>query len=269
MAIGTDTHASFLGHFVHLFCADLNFKRCPIFRDDGGVQGLVKIRPRHGNEIFNPARHGAPKIVNDAEDGIAILQRSSDDPHGAQVVNLVDRDTLFLKLLVNAEQPLDTAFHPGLNPSLFQLVADELVGLFEKRFSLFASRIDCLLDLLVSHWVEETESQVFKFSADLAHAEPVRDGRIDFERLLSDLVLPLGIEMLQRAHVVQAVGQFDQDDPNVIHHGQHHLAVVFGLLLFPGGELDLADLGHALDNMGDLFAELLADIEDRDRSVLD
>ena len=143
------------------------------------------------------------------------------------------------------------------------------MGLFEKRFSLFASRIDCLLDLLVSHWVEETESQVFKLSANLAHAEPVRDGRIDFERLLSDLVLPLGIEMLQRAHVVQAVGQLDQDDPNVIHHGQHHLADIFGLLLFPRRELDLADLGHALDNVGDLFAELLADIDDRDRSVLD
>ena len=75
--------------------------------------------------------------------------------------------------------------------------------------------------------------------------------------------------MLQRAHVVQAVRQFDEDDADVVHHGEHHLAEVFRLLLFPGGEIDLADLGDALDDVRDLFAELLADIDDGDRSVLD
>ena len=95
----------------------------------------------------------------------------------------------------------------------------------------------------------------------------MRDGGIDLERLLGDLVLPLGIKMLERAHVVQAVRQLNQDDPDIIHHRQHHLADVFRLLLFASGELDLADLGHALDNMGDLFAELLADIDNGDRSV--
>src|SRR5713226_9032668 len=30
--------------------------------------------------------------------------------------------------------------------------------------------------------------------------------------------------MFQGAHVVQTVGQLDEHDANVIHHGQHHLA---------------------------------------------
>ena len=42
--------------------------------------------------------------------------------------------------------------------------------------------------------------------------------------------------MLERAHVVQAVGQLDEHDADVVHHGQHHLAQVLGLLLFAGGE---------------------------------
>ena len=70
--------------------------------------------------------------------------------------------------------------------------------------------------------------------------------------------------MFQRPHVVQAVGQFDQDDADVIDHGQHHLAQVFCLLLFAGGEIDFADLGNALDDVGDLLAEFLADVDDGD-----
>ncbi len=73
--------------------------------------------------------------------------------------------------------------------------------------------------------------------------------------------------MLERAHVVQAVGQLDEDDADVVDHGQHHLAKVFGLLLFAGGEVDLADLGDAFDDVRDLLAEFLADVDDRDRGI--
>ena len=36
-----------------------------------------------------------------------------------------------------------------------------------------------------------------------------------------------------------------------------------------GGEIDLADLGDAFDDVGDLLAEFFADVDDRDRSVFD
>ena len=75
--------------------------------------------------------------------------------------------------------------------------------------------------------------------------------------------------MLQRAHVVQAVGQLDEHHADVIHHGQHHLAQVFGLLLFVGGEIDFADLGDAFDDVGHLLAEFLADVDDGDGGIFD
>ena len=43
-------------------------------------------------------------------------------------------------------------------------------------------------------------------------------------------------QVLQRAHVVQAVGELDQDDADVVDHGQEHLAEVLGLALLGGGE---------------------------------
>ncbi len=88
------------------------------------------------------------------------------------------------------------------------------------------------------------------------------DGGVNFQRLFGDLVLPLRREKLQGAHIVQAIGQFDEHHADVIHHGQHHLAHVFGLRLLRRGEVDLADLGDALDDVGDLLAELSLDLFD-------
>ena len=117
--------------------------------------------------------------------------------------------------------------------------------------------------------VDIAEAEVFEFAANLAHPEAVGDGRVDVERFAGNFLLPLGRQMLERAHVMQAIGQLDEDDANVVHHGEHHFAQVFGLLLFSGGEIDFADLGDALDDVRDLLAKFLANVDDRDRGVFD
>ena len=115
---------AFLRHLVHFFGADLDFKRRAVFRDHRSVQRLVKVGPRHGDEILDASRNRPPQVVNDAEHGVAVLQRSRNDAHGAKVVDLVDRDALALQFLVNAVEALDAAFDPRLNARLFQLVGD-------------------------------------------------------------------------------------------------------------------------------------------------
>ena len=82
-----------------------------------------------------------------------------------------------------------------------------------------------------------------------------------------DFLLAVGRQMLQGAHVMQAVGQLDEHHADVIHHRQHHLAQVFGLLFFAGGEVDGADLGDALDDVRHLLAKFFADIDDRHRGI--
>ncbi len=113
------------------------------------------------------------------------------------------------------------------------------------------------------------ESEVFEFATNLAHAETVGDGGVNFERLAGDFLLAFGIEMFERAHVVQAVGELDEDDADVVDHGEHHFAEVLGLRFFSGREINLADLGDALDDVGNLFAEFLADFNGGDRGVFD
>ena len=86
---------------------------------------------------------------------------------------------------------------------------------------------------------------------------------------VGDFLLAFGIEMFEGAHVVQAVGELDEDDADVVDHGEHHFAEVLGLRFFSGREIDFADLGDALDDVGDLFAEFLADFNAGDRGVFD
>ena len=59
---------------------------------------------------------------------------------------------------------------------------------------------------------------------------------------------------------MQAVRQLDQDDADIVDHGQQHLADAFGLAFLARGEVELAQLGDPVDAAGHLVAELLADL---------
>ena len=76
------------------------------------------------------------------------------------------------------------------------------------------------------------------------------NGRIDFhgfKRLL--LLLGRGL-VLHGAHIVQPVGNFDKDDPDVLAHSQQHLAQIFHLLLCLGDVLHPRQLAYALHQIG-------------------
>jgi hypothetical protein len=68
---------------------------------------------------------------------------------------------------------------------------------------------------------------------------------------------------------VQAIGQLDQDHPDVGGHRHHHLAVVLGLPLVAALEGHPGQLGDPVDQLGDLLAELLADLGQAGAGVLD
>jgi hypothetical protein len=66
---------------------------------------------------------------------------------------------------------------------------------------------------------------------------------------------------------VQAVGELDQDDAHVARHRQQHLAKRFGLRFFAGRELQLVELGEAVDEIGDRRTEALDQLALRDAAV--
>ena len=125
-----------------------------------------------------------------------------------------------------------------------------------------------LLDLGVALRVQRGEGEVLELPAHLLHAEAVGQRRVDVEGLLGGAaLLPLGHHG-QGAHVVQPVGQLDQQDPPVVRHGDEHLADGGRLLGLLGVELEAVELGHAVDDAGHALAEGLLDRLERQPGVL-
>ena len=96
-----------------------------------------------------------------------------------------------------------------------------------------------------------------------------RQRRVDLHRLhgLGDL---LGRRLvLQRPGIVQPVGNFDEDDADVLRHGHEHLAQIFHLLLFHGGILHARELCDALDEVCHRLAEQARDLLEARVGVLE
>src|ERR1017187_7781496 len=93
---------AFLGHLVHFFGADLHLEGMALLGDDGGVQRLVEIIARDGDEVLDASRYWPPLIVDDAQHRVAIGFRLRNDAQRQHVVYLVHRNALPLQLLPDA-----------------------------------------------------------------------------------------------------------------------------------------------------------------------
>ena len=144
-----------------------------------------------------------------------------------------------------------------------------VLRLLDRRLPVGAPVGDHRLDLGVLARVQDLEGQVIELPLHRIDAEPVRERRIHLERLLRLPHLGLLALVLDRAHVVEPVGELDQDDPNVLRHRHDHLAEVLGVGLLAGLEGRPGQLGDPLDQLGDLIAELRPDVVGLGLCVLD
>ena len=127
----------------------------------------------------------------------------------------------------------------------------------EKLLSLLAVRFHGGIDLIVSYGIDIAKGQIFEFAAKFPHAQAVRERRVNIEGFPRDGLLAFRLQMLQRAHIVETIGQLDEHDSYIRDHGQQHFTDVFRLTIFAVGELDFVDFGDTIDDMSDLFAKNL------------
>ena len=74
---------------------------------------------------------------------------------------------------------------------------------------------------------------------------------------------------MKRAHVVQPVGELDQQHADVVAQREQELAEILGGALVFRLRLDLAELGDAVDQPGDVLAEQPLDLLGGGERVLD
>ncbi len=199
-----------------------------------------------------------------------LFARAFDDhPHRGEVVDLVELAALLGHLVVDRVEVLRAPGDRGRVVRLLELEPEDRRGLVDLRLAVGAPVGDHRLDLRVLARVQRLEGEVLELPLERVDPEPVSEGRIDLERLLRLLHLLLLAEVLDRPHVVEPVGELDEDDPNVLGHRDDHLAVVLRLGLLAARELDPGQLGDALYELRDLRAELRPHLVELGVRVLD
>ena len=248
-----------LGYLVHAAAAYLHFDPLPLAAHERHVERLVAV----GLGMAHPVAEAVGVwLVEAREQGVDLeadvhlvlpLLRLEDDPHGHQVVDLLEGHVLRLHLVPDGVDRLHAVLDfvaqplPVQGPAYGGREAHE--GLLPPRGA--GPQLGGYG--LVGLGVLILEAQVLQLGLYLVQPQAVGQGGIDVERLARHLILFRGGERAQRAHVVQAVGHFYEYDAYVVVHRQEQLLEVFGLrrsLVAEDAPGDLRQPAHELGNLG-------------------
>ena len=254
---------------VHLLGADLNLKGDTLVADHRGMERLIPIGPRHRKKVLETARDRRPCLVDDADRRVAVPDRRRDHAKRDQVIDLLQRGPLASDFLMDAIGPLDTKFNPYVGDlCLGERTLKSTLELLDRAAGRAAPPLDPGAGRVIRLGVEVLERQILELVFDLPHSQSVGDGRVDVQGLLPDGQSSPLRHVAERTHVVQPVGQLDENDANVVDHGEQHLAEVFRLSFLARGEGDGADLGDTFHDMSHFGPKQFSHPLDRGECVL-
>ena len=70
-----------------------------------------------------------------------------------------------------------------------------------------------------------------------------------------------------RSHIVQSIGEFDEQHPKIFCHCNEHFAHCRRLLRLPRIKLQAVELGHTVNDRGNVFAKISAQVIKRKFSI--
>ena len=149
-----------------------------------------------------------------------------------------------------------------------QALAQDVEQAVHHFATIAARRLDRACEDPIAHLVEMLERQVLQLEVKRIQAEAIRNRRVDVERLARNAATMRVRHRIERAHVVQTVGELDQDDAHIARHRQQHLSKALGLGFLARRELDLIELRDAVDHFSDGAAERRFQLRACDGSVL-
>ncbi len=248
-----------LAHLVHLVGPDLDLEGLAVEGDDRRMERLVQIVLGDRDVVVELAGDRSPDGMDDAQGRVAIADLVNEQPDRVDVVDLAELGTLALHLLPDAVDMFRPTLDVGHDPGCLETRSQFGDGPLDVGLAAGSSGIQQSGQVTEAFRLERLEGEVLEFPLDLPDPEPLGEWRVDLHRLASDALLLVDRQGRQRAHVVEPVGQLDQDDPDVLSHRQQHLADVLGLLLFMAVGAEFGQLGDAVHQVGDLGPEILLD----------
>ena len=214
--------------------------------------------------------HHGVAAVDDAQRRVAVGHAVDLDPERHDVGQLLEADVLALHLAPDRERRLLAAEDLGLDAGVVQGLAQLGDDPLDQVAVVLAQLAEAVADRLARIRPERGEGQVLELVLERLHADPLGQRRVDLDRLGGDPAPFVGLaDEVQGAHVVQPVGELDQQHADVVRHREQQLAEVLGLLGVRGLQLELVELGDAVDQAGDLGAEQPLELGQRGAGVLD
>ena len=134
---------------MHLKGTDLDLKGLSAAADQGGMQGLVHIGFWHGNIILETTRNGFIHLMDHSQCCITVLYRIHDDPHGKQIINLIQGLSLIFHFLINTEKMLYTAINLRLDAGIFNMLADLIHNVLNILFTHTFAHCDLIDQIII------------------------------------------------------------------------------------------------------------------------
>ena len=233
-----------LGGAVHLPRANLNFVQLTARTEDRGVQRLVAVRFGRRDVILDALLQRCPLMVDHAEHVVAILNFLDQHPDCHQVVYLLERLVPRFHFAVNRPQVLRPAGHLELfDTGIGERLDERHPKAVDHFLALSAFRPEFLGQGLVVLCFEELEREILQIRFDPRHAEAVGQGCVQLLGFSCDAFPPVCRQVLQGAHVVEAIGELYDDDPRILRDGEQQLPVVLNLFFRAGPKVEAGDLG--------------------------
>ncbi len=207
------------------------------------MQRLVAVGLGDGDVILEAAGARLVEAVHLPQHPVTGIYVLHLDTKGVDIHYLMKLQLFFLHLVVDGEQILLAATDLMLDPRLFQTTADFALDGVDDLAAIATGAAHRFAQHAGSHGIERFETQLFQLVLHGVNTEAVGDGGEDFEGFPGDAAAFVRAQGAQGAHVVGAVGQLDQNDPDILGHRHHHLAEVLGLRLFAIAKFQLVELG--------------------------
>ena len=249
------------------------------------MQGLIHVLFGVADVVVELAGDGVPHLVDHAQRPVTVRDLVDQYTQGEQVVDVAELLALGLVLLhlpvgtVYAFRPAD---HLSGDAVLGKFIAKPGGDFLDVVFAFGALGRQYLGYLPVLIFVQVSEGQVIQPPLDLPYSQAVGQRGVDVQSFLGDTPAFIGRQGVQGAHVVQTVGQLDQNHPDVFGHRDQHLPQALGVQRFGvvhevgdifGGRLELVvhagQLGDPVHQLAHFRSKAPGYLVERDAAVFD
>ena len=212
---------TFLGDLIHAFTSNLYLYPSAFWSHYGNVKGFISGRFWRGDPVPKTGWIRSKVVCNyriDLPGQELFIGRITtiDDPNGKFIVDLIKSDILIFHFPPDGENGFRPALDGVLHVFLIQGILDHLGKLINILILLFFTLAYFLQDIVVHFRFCIFKTQVLKFGFNIVKANPVGQGSIDIESFRSYFLLLVCTHRIHRLHIVQAVGDLDDNYPYVI-----------------------------------------------------